>query len=405
MDGNKWVKILANKNAFDKVLQVTIETNKKKPDNPFLFTGIGGRCLLNHYMYKITKDGYFEESLYNDICIIRNSLQKSNFNPTFSHGHTGIFWLMNFLSEERNESLNFIDREILNNIVKDALNEQLRKKNYDLLLGAIGYCQTYLLNKKNDVGVNNLLLCLNTLKTLSIKKSTGGIYWNENSIYNSSSKKEFIDYNLGLAHGIPSILVFLGHLYRLNIEQVNVLEMINGIIIFLHSIQQEDYHVYPGYVTVSGKKEYSKLSWCYGDLGVSIALIQVGLFINDSILFQEGVKLATKCAVKINEQQLNNQGMLCHGASGVAHIFNRIYHYSGISIFKETAISWFEHLLKLDFHENGIAGYLSIDSDENENRIWVEDISLLNGSAGIGLALLAAISDEEPKWDRCLLLS
>ncbi|MFM7431585.1 MAG: hypothetical protein ACKO1F_17035, partial [Flammeovirgaceae bacterium] len=36
---------------------------------------------------------------------------------------------------------------------------------------------------------------------------------------------------------------------------------------------------------------------------------------------------------------------------------------------------------------------------------WVEFDGLLEGSAGIGLALLSAISDIEPKWDRCLLLS
>jgi len=68
----------------------------------------------------------------------------------------------------------------------------------------------------------------------------------------------------------------------------------------------------------------------------------------------------------------------CHGAIGLAHIFNRLYQANGEPVFREAARRWFGHVL---------------------------DESQLEGAAGIGLALLAAMTPLEPRWDRLFLLS
>jgi hypothetical protein len=54
----------------------------------------------------------------------------------------------------------------------------------------------------------------------------------------------------------------------------------------------------------------------------------------------------------------------------------------------------------------GCGGYLVWTSDGQPNTSkWTGDPGFLVGSAGIGLALLAAVSDVEPAWDRVLLTS
>ena len=57
-------------------------------------------------------------------------------------------------------------------------------------------------------------------------------------------------------------------------------------------------------------------------------------------------------------------------------------------------------MLKMAKFKDGLAGYKmwNIDNYKNESN-------LLEGIAGIGLALLSSISDEDPSWDECLLLS
>ena len=53
---------------------------------------------------------------------------------------------------------------------------------------------------------------------------------------------------------------------------------------------------------------------------------------------------------------------------------------------------------------SGVGGFQSAAFTES-GVIWRDDSSFLTGAAGIGLALLAAITPVEPEWDRVLLLS
>lgn len=52
--------------------------------------------------------------------------------------------------------------------------------------------------------------------------------------------------------------------------------------------------------------------------------------------------------------------------------------------------------------EDGLAGYKTWQGAERGFR---NEYGLLEGIAGIRLVLLAYLSDEEPTWDECLLLS
>lgn len=60
-------------------------------------------------------------------------------------------------------------------------------------------------------------------------------------------------------------------------------------------------------------------------------------------------------------------------------------------------------LLALVKHGPGI-GVTQNMHEANEKPVGDQIRSLLNGSAEIGLAVLAAVSDVEPAWDRCMLL-
>lgn len=71
-------------------------------------------------------------------------------------------------------------------------------------------------------------------------------------------------------------------------------------------------------------------------------------------------------------------------------------------IFKETANYWIEETLKMAKFEDGLAGYKAWYGEKDG---WRNEYGFLEGIAGIGLTLLAHISNEEPTWDKCLLLS
>ena len=80
-----------------------------------------------------------------------------------------------------------------------------------------------------------------------------------------------------------------------------------------------------------------------------------------------------------------------------------MYNYTQRDEFKQAALYWFDQTLKMAKFEDGLAGYKTWRSIEYGG--WQNDYGLLTGIAGIGLALISAVSDIEPAWDECLLLS
>jgi hypothetical protein len=89
----------------------------------------------------------------------------------------------------------------------------------------------------------------------------------------------------------------------------------------------------------------------------------------------------------------------------VAHLFNRLFQATGEECFAEVARFWFERTLALRQSGRGSAGYLCWGMGEDGSMCWLPATGLLEGSAGVGLALLAAATSIESAWDRMLLVS
>jgi hypothetical protein len=69
--------------------------------------------------------------------------------------------------------------------------------------------------------------------------------------------------------------------------------------------------------------------------------------------------------------------------------------------FKNAADYWMNETLKMAKFEDGLAGYKVWYGEQG----WLNEYCLLEGIAGIGLALMTYYYEVEPIWDECLLLS
>ncbi len=69
---------------------------------------------------------------------------------------------------------------------------------------------------------------------------------------------------------------------------------------------------------------------------------------------------------------------------------------------KDAAAYWIGQTLSLAKFEDGLAGYKTWQGAERGFR---NEYGLLEGIAGIGLALTSYTYETEPTWDECLLLS
>jgi class I lanthipeptide synthase len=94
---------------------------------------------------------------------------------------------------------------------------------------------------------------------------------------------------------------------------------------------------------------------------------------------------------------------LCHGAAGVAHLFNRLFQATGEPLFKTAAVRWFGRTLQMRRPSQDVAGFFALEITRNKRWRAVAKLGLLEGATGVALALLAAATEVEPNWDRMML--
>jgi hypothetical protein len=149
--------------------------------------------------------------------------------------------------------------------------------------------------------------------------------------------------------------------------------------------------------------EPARTAWCYGDPGVAAVLLNAARAFGRPDWEEAALDAARLAARRAPEVVRAVDAGLCHGAAGLGHLFNRMHQAAGDPELKEAAVAWFRRALELRTPGLGIAGYRAWTATRpGERAAWQDDPGFLLGASGVGLALLAAVSDVDPAWDRVL---
>lgn len=192
-------------------------------------------------------------------------------------------------------------------------------------------------------------------------------------------------WNLGLAHGTPGVIVLAARCVAADIDRERAHELLAGATTYLLATVPPNAgpRFPPWHVDGRDVEARPGLAWCYGDLGVSAALLAAAQV--DGRWREPALALALGCARRACDIP---NAAICHGSAGVAHILNRMWQATGDASFATAARAWLDRAL---------AGVAELRA--------ASDPTLLDGAAGVALVLHAAVSDIEPEWDRLLLLS
>ena len=384
---------------------ITTSQGIKEMEIPGLLSGKTGIALFLFYYSKYTNQQKFYNIGYDFLNDVIEHLNKNLSLHTHCTGLAGIGWAFNHLA-----SNNFIDADM--NDILETIDDHLyrlmmidlQNKNFDFLHGACGVALYFTIRLPNKKINNYLKDFVNKIEQISIKNKNGGIKWE--SILDQETGKR--GYNISLSHGIPSIMQVLSKLYLYNIEKERVLRLIKGSVKYLYQqkLDKQKYNsTFPSWAIESTDViGSSRLAWCYGDLGISVSLYLTAKNTKNSEWEKEALSILTRSVKRLDliENSVADAGM-CHGTAGIAHIYNRMYFCTLKPEFKNAAMYWFDQTLKMAKFKDGYAGYKIWHSEKHGG--WQTGSDLLEGIAGIGLALISAISDIEPAWDECLLLS
>lgn len=386
--------------AKQAIRQIITATQTDENEDISLFRGFAGRLLFHWYA------GNYGNTVI-DVILFNKQLNKLlSLTPSvandisFGYGATGIAWLMELILSEQNDhytsafNQNYEDK--LASILSSKLNWNGEIEHVLGLSGIMPFASRRKLINKNSNLAN---IILNHFNILAIHSSDECITWCQpaNSKFRFQPNPEIKEINLGLAHGVPSIMSAL--ITVINLEEKNDLacflleKSCNWLI--QQSLNSDFKSIYSCFV---GQRQSASLGWCYGDLGIAIVLARAGIALGNINFIKSAIKIGIHAAMRNTESAMVRDAGLCHGSSGLFIQFNRLNDLVPRVEFAKAAKYWMDHTLKL-FKNRGVEGFYAF-----RNGKYIEDLSLLYGLSGVGLSLLVG-EGVKPKWLDVLNLS
>lgn len=416
INGKEWLPIIPKNQQSEywkKIIEITdiINTSKineeyptllKENNFPSLMAGYTSQSLYYTVLQCSQPDFDYKPTIKNLIFNVLENLNKPNVSFTFSDGITGFGWFLNFIKNDLSENVDDYLAKLDNSLFDLSIN-LMKNKNYDYLHGSLGILYYYI-ERNNYKYVDTLTDYLINLK---IEKNNE-IYWEYFDFEAQKISKNCVSF--GLAHGMPSILLILSKVYQKKLyhSPESLLPIIQSGVDFLLSHRNKNNidSIFPNQLIINKNQgEYSPLGWCFGDLSIAYVLYQIGDIINNDDLMKSAIDIGLST---LKRKNLPENGIfdscLCHGTSGLAHIYNRFYQATKKTEFKNQALFWYAKTLDIATYGNGISGFKTRFMVNNKS-IYKNDLSLLNGALGVSLTFLAGISPFEPQWDRILLLN
>jgi len=369
-----------------------------------LFAGPVGNTLFYFYLAKMRDSPELYKQGYATLLRTFDEMEDNGIHQfSFCNGLLGFCLLFQLVVEQglleadAEETLSNFDE-----LLVGYVDQQLAEHELDFLHGAIG-SGLYLLARRGIPSVNQCLGRLIAYLDKTALEDEQGVRWVDAPSERNQYRADSI--NLSLSHGLASKIVFLSKCLRHQVEIPVVSKLLHGAVHFLQQQQAAGRAAnrFPSTVTVDGRQSFtSRLAWCYGDLGVVVALLHAGQAAQQPQWMEQAVGLAaaTTCRTHETETQLVD-GEFCHGTAGVAHIYNRLFHQTGQPCFREARERWIQATLQHRSFVDGIAGFKTSRPDG-----WHNDASLLEGAMGIGLVLQSYLETDTVNftWDSILLL-
>lgn len=331
-------------------------------------------------------------------------------------GFTGIAWAvehiqkMIYTGEQLDPKID--PNEEIDRMLRDFYKEP---EKYDLWSGCVGL-GVYALERYPRPSAKALLEFLIEFLALWGGAVENGIGWfTPPDIMRFQTRIAYPDgfYDLGVAHGMAGVVSFFASAYRLGLSESTIgyyLPQAVDLLLPSRRSQPGLHKTFPHYLTPIDHRPITAntVGWCHGNLGIAAAILSAAQCTGETLWKGEAVD-AAKASIQFLQDPSQHitftDPTICHGAAGIAHIYNRFFQATGDEQFREEAVKWFKHLRGLRQADTGIAGYSRLGKNDDGEMVVHYDPGFIQGAAGIGLALTSALSSQPPDWDRILLLS
>ncbi|MCH5216818.1 MAG: hypothetical protein J1F10_07730 [Muribaculaceae bacterium] len=370
--------------------QIAIELRNKSYLTCGLLSGDFGKII---YLYEYSKiNPSYAKTADELLQKLFDTYRSTQYIPTYCGGIAGFGIGLHILENSKyvsgaNNYLSDID-----NYLSICLQNFLTNSNLDFLHGAsgLGYYFEIRARKNNKTAKECIYRYIDNLERTAIIGKTGDKEYIKWKFDNNEKSKE---YNISLSHGLSSVAILLTRIYKnSNDASLNdrILKLLDGITNYLLSQRINQFYYgsfFPTFPKECAPLNKSRLAWCYGDLGISTALLHISNVTHNKCAFSTALgvaEFAAKNRLSPSKNAVYDSG-ICHGSSGVAQYFSRIYDLTNNPIFYNAYDFWknitLNHCVVTDCQVN-------FPSYDASSKGWKNNTYILEGNAGCALMLM-----------------
>lgn len=313
-----------------------------------------------------------------------HGLEARGLDASLHFGFTGIAWawqrVMTRLGETCDDSLAVADDAVLE-LLGSSRGRRLPP---GVLFGLAGLA-IYALDRATPVADRCLAEIVELLHA-SAQPHGDGLRWWLAPPAGTAYVERFPDgfYDLGLDVGAAGIAIAAAGVAARGVARDRARSLAAGATRWIRA--QHSAAGLPSKLGVDGSS-VAAFGWCKGELGIALALLATGEPGDREAALTIGHR-----AARVDPGRCDEPGIHL-GAAGALHAFNRLYTATGRPAFRDAARRWLDRLLALR-RPGGIAGFRLATGEPRQG--------LVQGAAGIGLALLSAVHPERSAWDHAI---
>ena len=225
---------------------------------------------------------------------------------------------------------------------------------YDLISGLVGIAvpalQRISEGRPSATSEPLMLAILEQLERMARPMPTG-IAWHTSPTLLPKWQRDLAPdgyFNLGLAHGIPGVVAILARYIAAGVEVERARTLLEGALAYLRSVASpRTGSRYPTWLASKREEAEPRVAWCYGDPRRGGRRHVGGHCDGPGRLAGRGARPRPRHGGRSFEASQVVDAGLCHGAAGVAHLFNRLSQATGDAVLARAADTWFTRTLAM----------------------------------------------------------
>lgn len=358
--------------------------------------GLAGLALVHEALARAFPDADHLDRAQQALDRTMKRIERVPLGPGLYDGLAGIGWVMERLAPgDRDEDpCSVVDTALVRYVERHPRNAP-----FDLVRGLAGIGVYALARLRRPAGKRLLGAIVGRLSEMSVRGAPGVAWRTERNAV----------FDLGVAHGAAGVVALLGRITEADVDarlKRRAHALLENAVEWLlaQELPRTSGGCFAAAVGDGIPRTPARLAWCYGDAGIAATLLVAARAARQTAWERAAVRIGLRAAARPAVSSGIQDAGLCHGAAGVAHIFHRLHRTTGEKRFADASRRWFARTLAMRTPGRGFAGFSAWAPDAKGTMSWRADAGFLMGAGGITLALLAATGDNEPAWNRVLLL-